>query len=225
MAELHLVSSGTIPIERFVHIASKVNPYVDYVHLREPSLSARELWETTVYMQDQGIPLSKIIINDRVDVAIAMGAGGVHLGHRSLPIHVVRRLLNTHMSLNSEAGNTSQPLPAIKLGSSVHSMDSAMASEREGVDYLFYGHIYSSFSKPNLEPRGLEQLTDVAKLTSRPIIAIGGIRPSHIPDVMRTGISGIAVISGILSSPDPLEAARQYRTMLDREGVATCIDP
>ncbi|MCK9909775.1 thiamine phosphate synthase, partial [Microbacteriaceae bacterium K1510] len=145
-------------------------------------------------------PLPQIIINDRVDVAAAVGCRGAHLAYHSLPPHQARRVL-----ANSQW-----------IGRSVHSFAEAQEMAAAGVDYLLYGHIYASGSKPDLTPRGTEELSRMTEALSVPVIAIGGILPAFVRDVMATGCAGIAVLSGITAAQDPEAAARAYRRELDQ---------
>ncbi|MCK9927587.1 thiamine phosphate synthase, partial [Frankia sp. Mgl5] len=98
----------------------------------------------------------------------------------------------------------------------VHSFAEAQEMAAAGVDYLLYGHIYASGSKPDLTPRGTEELSRMTEALSVPVIAIGGILPAFVRDVMATGCAGIAVLSGITAAQDPEAAARAYRRELDQ---------
>ncbi|WP_152393101.1 thiamine phosphate synthase [Paenibacillus guangzhouensis] len=196
--ELHVISSGSMPLSEFTAIAIQIHSYVDAIHLRERHCTAVELYGAIAWMLEKGTPAKKLVINDRVDVALAARIGGIHLAHHSLPTPHVKRLS-----------------PEYRIGRSVHSVEEAIRSEEEGADYLFYGHVFASYSKPGRSPRGLVSLQEVADSVSIPVIAIGGIGPDQVHDVMDHGARGIAVISGILHAPDPLAAARQYKSKLN----------
>ncbi|WP_018758362.1 thiamine phosphate synthase [Paenibacillus terrigena] len=196
--ELHLVSPGFMPLQRFAEIAAEVHPHVQFIHLREKQSTAKEMLETLQRMMQLGVPAQKLLINDRVDVACVAQIGGVHLAHHSLPIRQVKLMSQ-----------------GLRIGRSVHSVEEAIHCEAEGADYLFYGHIYASSSKPGLSPRGLKALREVAASVSIPVIGIGGIGPDQVQEVMQQGAQGIAVISGIVSAVDPLTAAMQYVSKLN----------
>ncbi|WP_408009349.1 thiazole tautomerase TenI [Pseudalkalibacillus sp. A8] len=192
--ELHVISTGSQFAPRFSEIVSAIHDHVDFIHIREKTWTAREHIMAIELMLEGGVPLKKIIINDRVDVAIVSEAGGVQLANHSLEVSVVR-----------------ESFPLLKIGRSVHSVEEALKAENEGADYLIYGHIFETASKPGLEPRGLKQLGVLAQRMSIPVIAIGGIKPGNTPDVLKAGASGTAVMSGILNAENPLKAVRAYK--------------
>lgn len=200
--ELHVISNGQSSLEDFARIAAIIHPYVTAFHLREKLCSATEIWEGALAMNAGGVPLSKVIINDRVDIAWATGALGVQLGSHSLQVQVVRR-----------------DFPRMLIGRSVHDVDEAVAMCNEGADYLMYGHIFPTDSKPNQAARGIRALEEVVKKVSIPVIAIGGIKPDHVHQIIATGASGIAVLSGITESHNPLKSVKDYREALDSSRI------
>ncbi|EIM04990.1 transcriptional regulator TenI, partial [Planococcus antarcticus DSM 14505] len=143
---------------------------------------------------DQQVPLSKIVINDRADVAYVSNAKGVQLAYHSLPVEIVKRKFSN-----------------LTVGCSVHSIEEAQMAEQQGADYLIFGHVYSTQSKPGLRPKGIDQLRSVSESVSIPVIAIGGIMPANIKDVIKAGTQGVAIMSGILEAKDPFETVQQYR--------------
>lgn len=199
--ELHLISNGKQTLQQFADVASLVHPVVQAVHLREKARTARELWDGIHELTVRGVPLSKIYLNDRVDVAWSAGAKGVQLAYHSLPPAQVKKAF-----------------PQLRVGRSVHSLDEAREMEQQGADYVIFGHIFPSGSKPGQEARGLEALAEVAQQIQIPVIAIGGIQPENVRDVIKAGAAGIAVMSGILDAGDPLAVARHYREGLLQGG-------
>ncbi|CAN5313821.1 thiamine phosphate synthase [soil metagenome] len=172
---------------------------VDWVQVREKTGPARDLYETARRI----IPLARrngagFMINDRIDVALATGAGGVHLAGKSLPPRVARELLGDRL-----------------LGASVHGLKEAREAVDGGVDYVTFGHVYPTSSKPGMPPRGVLQLAEVVESVDVPVLAIGGIDTSNVHEVLRTGASGIAVISAVLAAQDPGAAARELRRTVD----------
>ncbi|WP_187355521.1 thiamine phosphate synthase [Paenibacillus tengchongensis] len=196
--ELHLISSGRTPISELLKVSAAVLPYVDYIHLRDKQLPANMQYEAVQEMRRAGVPVASIVVNDRLDVALAAGAGGVQLAGHSLPAAAVRPIAT-----------------GIRLGCSVHSPEEAAAAAGEGADYCLFGHVYDSSSKPGFPGRGLVQLAEAVQACSVPVIAIGGIEPGNAGDVIRSGAHGIAVLSGIWHSPDPAGQARAYRSAMD----------
>ncbi len=134
------------------------------------------------------------IINDRVDIALASKADGVHLGQQDLPARAARKLL----------GET-----AI-IGVTASSLKEALQAEQDGADYIGFGHIYPTYSKlKESSPLGLDILQKTAVLVSLPILAIGGINQENAASVISSGASGIAVISAVSRANDPARAARE----------------
>lgn len=197
--ELHIISTGRQKPERLADILGMIHPDIDFIHLREKTKTAKELYEMVELLIDKKVPLSKIIINDRADVACVSHVKGVHLAYHSLPIKIVK-----------------QNFADLTVGCSVHSIGDAQIAEQQGADYVIFGHVYSTQSKPGELPKGLEQLKSVSDSVSIPVVAIGGITPTNIRDVIEAGTQGIAVMSGILDAKDPVEAARQYHSYLSR---------
>ncbi|MDP5274756.1 thiazole tautomerase TenI [Chengkuizengella axinellae] len=195
--QLHLISNGKLSLQRFAEIAGQIHSYVTAIHIREKQKSARELMSGVTLLEEQGVPLSKIVINDRVDVAVVSRVSSVQLAYHSLDAQLVKRTF-----------------PNIRIGCSVHSLEEALSMEQKQVDYVFYGHVYETDSKPGLPGRGLRELEVITQKLQIPVIAIGGIKPSNIKEVLNAGASGIAVMSGLLEAENPLEAVRQYHHLL-----------
>jgi thiazole tautomerase (transcriptional regulator TenI) len=200
--ELHAVSSGEMSLHNLVQLAQGIHPYVTAIQIREPGKTAYELMLAVKSMVDKGVPIHKIRIHDRVDVAIASGVGGIHLAGHSLPVRNVKELCGGPM----------------RIGVSIHSVEEAISAEREGASYVTYGHVYTTNSKPGLEPRGLSRLAQVTRAVNLPVIAIGGIKPAQVKEVMESGTAGVAVISGIVGDTDPVNAARRYAKALEQAG-------
>jgi len=137
-----------------------------------------------------GVPL---IVNDRVDVAVAAGADGVHLGQEDLPVRHARELLG----------------PGRIIGISGGTLEEARQGARDGADYVGFGPVYATGSKADARsPRGLEALAHVASRIALPVVAIGGIGVETAPEVMAAGARGIAVISAVCCAEDPEAATR-----------------
>jgi thiamine-phosphate pyrophosphorylase len=173
---------------------------VDWVQLRDKSASAASLLtqarELLAVTRDHAACLS---INDRLDVALALGADGVHLAGQSLPVQDAVRLA---------AGRT-------LIGRSVHALDEAVRVASAGADYVTFGHVFPTSSHPGLPPRGLDELRAIVDAVDIPVLAIGGVTVDNLDDVLATGCAGVAVISAILSNPDPRDAASRLRRALE----------
>ena len=140
------------------------------------------------------------VVNDRVDVAIASHADGVHLGQDDFPIPLARKLLGGEAIIGGSAG----------------SMEEARECLLEGADYIGFGPVYPTTSKEDAGPAsGLGLLKQIVEAIPLPIIAIGGIARDNIPLVMKAGVHGIAVISAVCCQNDPMEAAKCLRGLLE----------
>ncbi|WP_261133600.1 thiazole tautomerase TenI [Bacillus sp. Marseille-Q3570] len=195
--ELHVLSTGSQPIGTIAKIAGAIHAHIDFIHIREKTWTAKDHVNAIEQMTAKGVPLEKIIVNDRVDVAVAMKTGGVQLAHHSLEVARVR-----------------ESFPLLKIGCSVHSVEEAVKAQEAGADYFIYGHIFDTASKPDLKPRGVGQLDILCREVKLPVIAIGGIKPGDTAEVLETGVAGIAVMSGVFRAEDPFGAVKMYRDKL-----------
>lgn len=157
---------------------------VDWIQIREKDLSAREL-ALLVTETARRVPGScKIIVNDRLDVAFAAGAGGVHLGERSVLVEQAKRFLADK-----------NPGRDFLVGVSTHSLAAAQSAQAGGVDYVMFGPVYETPSKAAFgPPQGLSRLAEVCRSVSVPVIAIGGVTLDNAPECLRAGAAGIAAI-------------------------------
>lgn len=170
-------------------IRSAVHVGVDWIQIREKDLTGREAFalvrEALGIAQESPVPRNaRIIVNDRLDVALASGAAGVHLGSQSVP---ARRVVEWR-----RAGNT----PAnFLIGASCHSLDEALAAEQAGADYIFFGPIFATPSKARFgAPQGLDRLATVCSRVKIAVLAIGGVNPDNAVDCLLAGAAGIAAI-------------------------------
>jgi len=180
---------GGLPLEEAV--AQAVEGGANLVQLREKDLPAGELLALAERLRAVIAGRALFLVNDRLDVALACAADGVHLPERGLPVAAARRL----------AGD------GLIVGRSVHSVAEAVRARDEGADYVQVGSIFASRSHPDQPPAGLGLLEAVAAAVTIPILAVGGITAANVGDVLHAGASGAAVISAILGAPSPREAA------------------
>lgn len=202
MRQLHVISTGRQSTGQLIEIVHTIVPYIDVFHLREKQLSARELYDLgESLLLHTSLTPQKLTINDRLDVALALGAGGVHLAGHSLPPDCARRCA-----------------PDLRMGVSIHSLEEAQTAEAAGADYVLFGHVFPSGSKPGLTPRGIAALQTVSVALSIPVIALGGITPAVLPDVVQTDAAGVAVLSAVMDARNPAVIARQLHYIL-KQGV------
>ncbi len=191
--ELHVISNGRKTLREFAEIAGLIHPFVTAIHIREKARDAKEIWEGVQLLTQFGVPAEKIYINDRIDIAVAARVKGVQLAYHSLEPRWVKTAF-----------------PGLRIGRSAHALEEAIEMEQQGADFLIYGHIFPTGSKPGLQARGIKALVHLVQGVSIPVIAIGGIHLEYVPAVMEAGAAGIAVMSGILDAGDPRLAAQRY---------------
>ena len=169
----------------------------DILQLRDKSLSTSELYETAKKIaklcKKNGVIF---IVNDRVDIALASGADGVHLGNSDIPINEARKLLGKNKII----------------GGTAHSLSEALKCSDEGADYIGYGHIFPTKTKYKPEkPKGILNLKKVVTKINIPVFAIGGISTDNISDVMNSGVHGAAVAGYVLKAGDPKGALKELK--------------
>ena len=179
----------------------------DWIQIREKDLDARPLAELVrSALAETRKTGARILVNDRLDVALAAGAEGVHLGETSLPVEIVAEW--------RRAANRKQFL----IGVSCHSPDAARAAERGGADYAFFGPVFATPSKAAFgPPQGIERLREVCGAVKIPVLAIGGVTPEDAARCLEAGAAGIAAIRLFQESTDVAAAVMRVRGELPRE--------
>lgn len=193
---LHVITDTTIQT-RFTHVQLAelaIQGGADTIQFRQKNGTTRELVEIALQMQEicniNNVPL---IVNDRADIALAVGARGTHFGQDDMSVAIGRKFLSSKTIIGASARTEDKILEAIS----------------QGADYIGYGPIYKTSSKLDAEiPKGLEQLQRMCELATCPVIAIGGITLQTAADVIRAGAYGIAVISAVCGQQDPVKATR-----------------
>ncbi len=183
-------------------VAAAVRGGVTAVQLREKGLSAASFLEAAVRLKALLRPLAvPLLINDSLDVALASGADGVHLGQGDAAPGEARRRLG----------------PDAVIGLSVETLEQALAAEAEDVDYLGVSPVFATPTKPEAGPGwGLEGLRRLRAATRRRLVAIGGIQAANAAAVLAAGADGLAVVSAVIAAADPEAAARALRAVIDR---------
>lgn len=191
-----LMTSDTI--EEGVELAIKGGATV--VQLREKKCSGREFLTVARSVKEvtdaYEIPL---IINDRVDIALAVDADGVHLGQKDIPAAVAREILGKHKII----------------GVSANSEALALRAQKDGADYIGVGDVFGTLTKENTSHVSLEQLKIIRERVKIPIVAIGGIHAGNVEQLKGTGIDGIAVISAVLGAKNITAAAEELVELLE----------
>ena len=182
-------------------VKAAVRGGVTCVQLREKECSTLDFIEQARTVKDflkaRGVPL---VINDRVDVALAVEADGVHLGQTDMPLEIAKKILGGSMFI----------------GISAESLEDALEAEKGGADYLGVSPIYATPTKTDTAPAlGLEGLREIKKAVNIPLVGIGGLNPGNAPEVIRNGADGVAVVSAIVAADDPGQAAAELKRIID----------
>ena len=172
----------------------------DIVQLRAKMLSDAQILSLGQKMRLIADSHHKLFfVNDRTDLALACGADGVHVGQDDLPVSEIRKI-------NSD----------LLIGKSTHSIEQALAAEKEHPDYLGVGPVFTTPTKPDYQPTGLEFVKRASEKISLPFVAIGGIDLNNIELVLKAGAGRVAVVRAIFSSEDSYESARNLRCKIEK---------
>lgn len=201
---LYLVTDRALSLGRsnLEVIEAAVSGGVTLVQLREKEASTQEFYQEGLnikdYLEAARIPL---IINDRIDVALALDADGVHLGQEDMPVDVARKILG----------------PCKIIGASAFTTQEAVAAESMGADYLGLSPIFVTTTKPELVAEiGLEGISSLKQAVKIPIVGIGSMHQSNAYEAVRAGLDGVAVVSAICSQEDPKAAAAAIKAEVMR---------
>jgi thiamine-phosphate pyrophosphorylase len=190
---LYLVTAESIAIEELTKIiAESVSGGVSIVQLREKNNSSLSFYEKASALKQLLNELSiPLIINDRVDIALAVGADGIHIGQDDLPLPVVKKMVPEDMIV----------------GVSVSTLEEALEAERNGADYIGVGSVFPTKTKQDATLMALEDLGEICRGVSIPAVAIGGITADNISALSDSGLSGTAVVSAIMNADNPKTAS------------------
>lgn len=202
MAWLYLVTDRDLlqgrPLEQVVLDA--VRGGVTMVQLREKHATTRFFVEEAQRIKELLAPYKvPLIINDRVDVALAVGADGVHIGQDDMPYPLARRLLGEHAII----------------GLSIETMEQVQEAEQYDVSYISVSPVFETPTKTDTKGAwGIEGVKRVCEVTRHRVVAIGGLNTTNVQQVVRAGAEGIAVVSAICAAPDPFQASRELLTLI-----------
>jgi len=189
---------------RFTHhelALSALRGGADVIQFRDKEMSTSDMIRTAVKLRRLCKRFNALlIVNDRVDVALVTDADGVHLGADDIPIPDARKILGSKRII----------------GATAHSLQEAIRAEREGADYIGFGHIFPTESKfKQGKPKGIEELNVVCQKLWIPVLAIGGIDPRNAMSVLEAGAYGIAVIGSVARSERPTSVVRKLKKLCD----------
>ncbi|MDD5218763.1 MAG: thiamine phosphate synthase [Candidatus Omnitrophica bacterium] len=175
----------------------------DIVQLRSKALSDAELYRLGLAIRPLADRYQKLFfINDRVDLALACQADGVHLGQDDMPVGAARAMAERHGA-------------EFWIGKSTHSIEQALEAAGEGADYIGVGPVYATPTKPGRPAVGLELVKAVSQKVKIPFVAIGGIHGQNIREVLAAGASRVAVVRAIFSSEDIYESTQRLRNKIE----------
>jgi thiamine-phosphate pyrophosphorylase len=202
MQKLYVITDTEIQ-KRYSHFelaSMAIEGGANMIQFRDKKMSSSamldECWNISELCKDNNVIF---IVNDRVDIAQMSGARGVHLGNKDIPLRDARKLLGENAII----------------GATVHSPDEALKAEEDGANYIAYGHIFDTKTKKTEgKPRGIKSLQKILSLVDVPVFAIGGINHTNVDELLRLPLFGIAVISSVCASRNPVRATRRFYNKL-----------
>jgi thiamine-phosphate pyrophosphorylase len=197
---LYLVTDETVALEKLLDVVKQaITGGVSVVQLREKESTGQMFYQKALALKQllSSHPVL-LIINDRIDVALAIDADGVHIGQDDLPAAQVRKIIPESMIL----------------GVSAQTVEQAQDAEKNGADYLGSGAVFPTNTKKDTDHLPLDTLRDIVQSVSIPVVAIGGITTENINKLANSGVSGISVVSAIFQADDPLRAAQLLKNQI-----------
>ena len=191
---LFLITDRTTSSLNLTEITQRaVRAGIKTIQLREKNMTKKELYKEALSVRKFTLKhRAAFIINDYVDIALAVNADGVHLGQEDMPIREARKLLGKNKII----------------GISTHSLKQAVDAQRAGADYIGFGPIFKTTTKDAGSPKGIESLIEIKKHIKIPVVAIGGITADNVSEVFKSGTDAVAVVSGILKGDIKINAMR-----------------
>lgn len=196
------VTDNLHSVSELASMITRIKDIVDFVQIREKTKTVQEIIQLLEYLEEGGVKKEKIIINDRLDLALLMNIPNLHLPEHGLPVQKIKR-----------------QFPHLRIGRSVHSLEKAKEAQRDGVDYVLYGHCFETNSKKGKIPNGIDLMIEMKKELHIPVYAIGGITVDRIDALRQVKADGIAVMSGIFSADNPYASTKQFDEAINNEEV------
>ncbi|CAN5534774.1 thiamine phosphate synthase [soil metagenome] len=203
---LHLIGplNGVLTPDSYAAVAARAaEGGVDAIHVRLPGAPGGEIMrlsEEVMARLGSNVRVT-LFVNDRVDVAALVSAGGAHLGERSLPVAQARRLLGVDALI----------------GRSVHDVRGAAQAQDDGADFVLAGHVFDTDSKPDQPGKGVHWISELTRAVTIPVIAIGGISVECVGPVIQAGAWGVAVGRELLTASDPKAVAESIRIRIEQK--------
>jgi thiamine-phosphate pyrophosphorylase len=201
---LYLVTDRSLSLNRPLEyiVEEAVKGGVTMIQLREKEASTKEFYELAVNLKkllhSYKVPL---IINDRLDIALACDADGLHIGQSDMPYEIARKILGKNKII----------------GLSVENIEDVIESNNLDVDYIGISPVFSTLTKTDTASAlGLQGVRDITNISRHPSVGIGGLNLSNAKDIINAGANGISVVSAIMSAPDPKEAATELRNEMEK---------
>jgi thiamine-phosphate pyrophosphorylase len=197
---LYVITESSLKREKLIEkVAQVVKGGASVIQLREKQLPSREFLARALELKKIIPPHIPFIINDRVDIALACNASGVHLGQSDLPLSSARKILGEDRII----------------GISTHTLKEAKEAEREGADYIAVGPVFATSTKQDTSPPlGVEIISRIKEEIKIPLVAIGGITRDNLSQVLQTGVDGVAIVSAIFSREDVFEATETFHKII-----------
>jgi len=193
-APLYLITDTVIAGLSHIQITRRaIDAGIRIIQLREKDLPKKDIYKAAVVIKDVAMRHNALfIVNDHVDIALAVDADGVHLGQEDIPVEVARKIMGKKKLI----------------GVSTHSLQQAVRAQEAGADYIGFGPMFHTTTKDAGHPKGLKTLSQVRKLIDIPIVAIGGITWENVNDVLNSGADAAAAASGILTGDIKMNVKR-----------------
>ncbi|GIN56268.1 thiamine phosphate synthase [Lederbergia ruris] len=188
-----VVTNDCLDVNTLAQHMIEMDPYVDFFIIRERSKTVREQIRLLEHVIAAGVQREKLVVNDRVDVAVVMDIPKVQLPGHGLDVQEVKN-----------------NFPHLQIGKSIHSEQEAFEASHSAADWLLYGHVFPTNCKPGVPARGVQTLKAITDQVPIDVYAIGGIKPEHLQTLAKLGIKGFAVMSTIFEAHEPARMAEQY---------------
>lgn len=201
---LYFVTDRSLSLGRSIEIVEQAaNGGVTMVQLREKECSSREFYDLAIKLKQCLKPFNiPLIINDRLDIALACDAEGLHIGQSDIPYPVARKIFGKDKII----------------GLSVESLQDALDANQTDVDYIGISPVFSTATKTDTAPElGLEGVRKIMSISKHPSVGIGGINITNAADILSSGANGIAVVSAIMSAKDPQQATIELKNIINSQ--------